>query len=250
MKITVSSKKYLPFFLLFTLILTLVLGLCFFLGRWMFPSDSERAVASVRKNAPVVVIDPGHGGEDGGAVGDGGVLEKDLNLSLARTLSDLLTAQGVRVILTRSEDVLLYDPDSDHEGQKKVQDLATRKRIAESYEGAVFVSIHMNAFPDPKYGGLQVYYSENDARSEELAEGIRALTRTYLQPENKRAVKPSGGDIYLLDRLFCPAVLVECGFLSNPEDLSCLREPDYRKKLSLVLCASIMEYLEKEVPRS
>ena len=151
-------------------------------------------------------------------------------------------------IATYTHKYLLYH--SDYQGQKKVQDLATRKRIAESYEGAILVSIHMNAFPDSKYGGLQVYYSENNESSKELAEEIRTLTCTHLQPENKRATKPSDGSIYLLDRLLCPAVLVECGFLSNPEDLSALTDPIYQKKLSLVLCASILEYLEKEASHS
>ncbi len=246
MKATVSGRTYLPLFLLFTFVFVCFFLLFLVLGRMAFPPSKAQASAPSKSETPVVVIDPGHGGEDGGAVGAGGVLEKDVNLAIAKELCDFLKAQGISAVLTRTEDILLYDPNSDYHGQKKVQDLSTRKRIAESYGSAVFVSIHMNAFPDPKYGGLQVYYSENHPASKRLAEEIQALTRDVLLPRNHRKIKPSDGNLYLLDRLHCPSVLVECGFLSNPEDLAALSDPIYRRKMALVLCRSISEYLKKE----
>ena len=245
MSVTLSDRKYLPLFLFFSLILSLLFLLFLFLGNRMLPRKIT-PTASSEPSLPTVIIDPGHGGEDGGAVGKGGIYEKDLNLAISQMLCELLRANGIPAIMTRSEDVLLYDPTSDHQGKKKIQDLATRRQIAESYENAVFVSIHMNAFPDSRYGGLQVYYSKNHASSEALAGSIQSLTKELLLPSNQRSIKPDDGSIYLLDRLRCPAVLVECGFLSNPEDLSLLSSPDYRRRLAISLCLAISEYLEKE----
>ena len=109
---------------------------------------------------PTVIIDAGHGGEDGGAVGVGGVLEKDINLNIARALYDSLSAKGINCVMTRTEDILLYDPTSDYHGRKKVLDLAARLKIAKETPNSVFVSIHMNSFPQTQYSGLQVYYSK------------------------------------------------------------------------------------------
>lgn len=245
MKITIPDKKYLPLFLLFVLVFSCFFLFFLMLGRTCFPPASHQSVTLPKQSSPVVVIDPGHGGEDGGAVGEGGLLEKEVNLAISQILCDLLRAEGITAVMTRTEDILLYDPTSDYRGQKKIQDLTTRKRIAESYENAVFVSIHMNAFPDPRYGGLQVYYSENAPDSKLLAEKIQSLTRQALLPDNHRSIKPSGGSIFLLDRLACPSVLVECGFLSNPTDHANLSDPVYRKKMALALCLAISEYLEK-----
>jgi N-acetylmuramoyl-L-alanine amidase len=189
-----------------------------------------------------VVIDAGHGGEDGGAVGTNGIYEKDLNLQIAWILNDLLRANGIETVMTRSEDILLYDRNSNYQGQKKVQDLAIRRKIAETYENAVFVSIHMNAFPQHQYHGLQVYYSPNSSESKDLAIHIQSLTKELLMPKNNRSVKTSGGNIYLLDRLQCPAVLVECGFLSNPEECAKLSSEEYKQQMALSLCLSILEY--------
>ena len=214
------------------------------LGRALFSSPSP--VSATEQAAPTVVLDPGHGGEDCGAVGVDGTLEKDLNLQIAQRLRSLLTACGVTVVMTREEDVLLYDPSSDYRGQKKVQDLANRRRIAEQHENAIFVSIHMNAFPDAKYKGLQVYYSQNHPDSRTLAEGIQRGTKTHLQPENNRKIKPSGSSIYLLEKLHCPAVLIECGFLSHPEECARLSDENNQQALALIIGIAILENLSPD----
>ena len=149
---------------------------------------------------------------------------------------------GVTTLLTRSEDILLYDKSSNHKGQKKIQDLAARRRIAEECEGAVFVSIHMNSFPEEKYKGLQVYYSENNECSKTLAQGIQTLTAKVLQPENTRQCK-LGNNMYLLEQLTCPAILIECGFLSNREECARLSDASYQKELAALLATAISEYL-------
>ncbi len=193
---------------------------------------------------PTIIIDAGHGGEDSGTVGADGTLEKNLNLEIAKTLTELLRSNGFDVVLTRDEDILLYDRNSDYLGHKKRQDMAKRLEIAQQYPDAVFVSIHMNSFPQIKYRGLQVYYSPNSPRSELLASGIQQNVRTNLQSDNARQIKSSDGNIYLLDKLTCPAVLIECGFLSNPEECALLNDENYRQRLCVILYSSIETFLK------
>lgn len=249
MKLWIADKKYLPCYLLFCLFFSLIVTVITFFGVWLMNQASEKETFQQPSKAepalPIVVIDAGHGGEDGGAVGKNGIYEKDLNLSIAKHLNEMLRACGVQTVMTRTEDILLYDRNSDYKGQKKVQDLATRREIAERYENAVFISIHMNAFPEAQYSGLQVYYSKNDPNSSLLAQTVQAMVKNTLLPENDRTIKPAGSNIYLLDRLDCPAVLIECGFLSNPEECERLSKETYRLQLARVLCASILEYLSE-----
>ena len=188
-----------------------------------------------------VVIDAGHGGEDGGAVNaDGTILEKGINLDVALKLRDLLTASGIRVVMTRTDDRMLYDPEKDYRGRKKQLDLFARREIAEKCDPCLFVSIHMNSFPDPRYHGLQVWYSPNHPASEKVAQTVQTLARELLQPENDRRVKPAGSRIYLLHNLKVPAILVECGFLSNPAEAAKLNEDSYRSDLAFLLFLSIL----------
>jgi N-acetylmuramoyl-L-alanine amidase len=190
-----------------------------------------------------VVLDAGHGGEDGGAVGVTGLLEKDANLAVTLLLADLLRMHGVPMVLTRTEDTLLYDRTVDFTGQKKALDQQARLECARSQENAVFVSIHMNAFPKPQYHGLQVYYSPNHADSPTLANAVQKQIVASLQPDNKRAPKVTDGNIYLLDQLEIPAILVECGFLTNPQECEQLGTDSYRLQLAWQLFAGIMGYL-------
>ena len=189
---------------------------------------------------PTVILDAGHGGEDGGASSADGLLEKDLNLALVLTMRDILTANGIEVILTRETDTLLYDRNADFQGQKKRLDMAARLKIANETPNAVFVSIHMNTYPHPSCQGVQVWYSENNEASFELAKTIQSTTQELLQNENDRTVKRSGSSIYLLRKLEYPAVLVECGFLSSPEEATLLGDESYRQQLALVLCMGIL----------
>ncbi len=195
---------------------------------------------------PTVILDAGHGGEDGGAVGGNGVFEKDLNLTLAQTLADMLRAAGVEVVLTRTEDRLLYREEENIKGHRKEYDLKNRLSVAEKYPDAIFVSLHMNTFPVAKYSGLQVYYAARTEGSRELAECLQAAVRRDLQPQNERKTKPSDSSIYLLDRAVGQAVLVECGFLSNPEECRRLSEKDYQRQLCFSLFCGMMEYINQK----
>ncbi len=187
-----------------------------------------------------IVIDAGHGGRDGGAVADDGTLEKDLNLSLALSVADVLKIMGADVIMTRDKDVMYASDDSPH---KKLDDLNARIKTVKDAGDCVFVSIHMNKFPVAKYSGLQVYYSPQNDESKAVAEAIRSAVITYIQPDNERQVKQSDSSIYLLSNLTCPAVLVECGFLSNPSELEKLKDETYRDALAAVIAAAVMEYV-------
>jgi N-acetylmuramoyl-L-alanine amidase len=209
-------------------------------------SGSKEQISSIEHtDTPIVIIDAGHGGEDGGTVGVNRAYEKDINLSIAKKLDTFLRAAGIRTVMTRTEDILLYDRNTNYEGRKKVLDLAARLKISEEYENAIFVSIHMNAFPEAKYKGLQVYYSPNDPLSENLAQRIQVMTKEALMQENNRKIKSSGGKIFLLDRMKTPSVLIECGFLSNPEECERLCDEAYQNELATVISCAILDHIKE-----
>ena len=210
------------------------------------PSEQQNTPEQPELPLRVVIIDAGHGGEDGGAVGVTGLVEKDLNLDLAKRLAALLEERGYRVIMTRTEDVLLYDRNTDYHGRKKALDLAARQAVGDANPDAVFVSLHANTFSEAIYHGLQVWYSPNNPEAAVLAECIRACVTAQLQPENHRQSKPAGSNIYLLYHLGTPAVLVECGFLSNPTECRMLEDDAYRDALALALCKGIVAYYEND----
>ncbi len=205
-------------------------------------SGRENAEASSDISEKLILLDAGHGGEDGGTVGVNGVYEKTLNLEMSAALEVYLRFAGFEVVQTRTEDVLLYDKTADFKGRKKMLDLAERLRIAEELLPDLFISIHMNAFPDGKYSGLTVYYSPNDEQSRVAAEEMRTSVINLLQPGNNRELKRAGSNIYLLNRLDTPSVLVECGFLSNDAECELLCTKEYRNKLSFVLFSSVSSF--------
>ena len=188
-----------------------------------------------------VIIDPGHGGEDPGASANS-LIEKELNLEISLMLSEFLSANGYESVLTRNDDVLLYN--SGEENRKKYHDLKNRKAFADNYENAIFISVHMNKFPAEYCKGMQTFYSENNNGSVLLAELLQNNAK-ILQIDNTRNIKNGTETIYLLKNLNIPAVLVECGFLSNIEEAGLLSDDNYKKALSLTLYCGIVEYLEK-----
>ena len=204
-------------------------------------ADTEDSLISL----PTIVIDAGHGGEDGGASTYGGAPEKELNLLIANDLYAMLEAVGVPVIMTRTEDILLYDKNSDYKGHKKSMDLANRLKIARDAGDPILISIHMNAFPEKQYSGLQVYYSKNSPDSATLAKAVQELNKTVLSPDNNRKTKLAGSNIYLLDRFENEAILIECGFLSNDKERERLNTEKYRKELAACFFAAIMQYISK-----
>ena len=238
--------------LFLTACITVVIAVIFFalwFGRYQ---NNKRLPASLSGdfNSRTFVIDPGHGGEDGGTFADDGTAEKELNLKMANAVSLLFELNGNNVRMTRTEDTLLYDHYNDlenYKGKKKIYDLKNRVRITEEYENPVYIGIHMNSYPIPKYKGLQVYYSRNDSSSMTLAEAIQRNTSKYIQDWNVRSVKKADSSIYILDNLHCSAVLIECGFLSNSDDLASLKDLEYRRDMSCVIFASaLFSCIDKE----
>ncbi len=234
------SRRFVSDFLFFA-ILFAVCSVGFLAAtRSIYKTAEETAVngADVR---PVIVIDAGHGGEDGGASGADGTPEKELNLTVAKAVAQILTAAGYDVRMTRTDDRLLYDlygDLSDYTGHKKTYDLKNRLRFASEAEAALLVSIHMNKFPEAQYSGLQVYYSDSGKAAADL---VQTYTKRYLQPQNERQTKRAGNAIYLLSHSEIPAIMIECGFLSNPEELTALTTPAYQKQLALTIAAAIAE---------
>lgn len=186
-----------------------------------------------------IIIDPGHGGADPGALGVNGSLEKELNLELALTLRDLFVMCGFDVIMTRDDDRMLTTGDS---GSKKAQDLSARLSVARDHPDAIFVSIHMNKFPDASVHGAQVYYSKNHPSSKYLAEEIRKYVAASVQPSNKRQIKEATSAIFILDRIENPSVLVECGFVSNSMEEALLRDREYRTALATAICGAVVGF--------
>ncbi len=191
-----------------------------------------------------VIIDAGHGGEDGGTSSKSGLVEKDINLELAFILKEKLEAEGVKVILTRDTDTLLYDRSADYQGRKKKLDMAARLEIINNTADCVFISLHMNAFSDSRYSGLQVWYSDQNPDSHSLADIIQGNVKANLQPSNNRKTKSAGTSIYLLSNSSCPAVLVECGFLSNAAESELFESAEYKDALTTQLCDSVIQFLK------
>lgn len=210
-------------------------------------TEGARAVSSSKytETPPLVIIDPGHGGEDAGAIGTNGCLEKDINLSVAKKLQNTLASMGIKSILTRTTDTLLYDRNEDFEGRKKQLDMQERLRIARLYENAIFISIHQNSFTEEKYSGFGVYFSPNAEESRNLADFIQGNVKKYIQPQNNRAIKSSDGNIYLLDKIQSTAILIECGFLSNEEECNALSTEEYQNKLCQMIGICIENYLKQ-----
>ncbi|MBR4727665.1 MAG: N-acetylmuramoyl-L-alanine amidase [Clostridia bacterium] len=203
-------------------------------------------VSAGRQSFSTVVIDPGHGGFDGGASAEDGTLEKTINLQIALAVRDCLDAMGVRTVMTRTQDSGTNDADAGGLHEKKVSDLNNRLALMHKDQNRIFVSIHQNHFSESQYYGTQVFYSGNHPDSIQLAECIRASVVTDLQPENRRELKRSGSEIYLLHHAQVPAVMVECGFLSNAAETAKLKSEPYQKQLAFLIALGILDYLQAE----
>ena len=199
---------------------------------------------SSKEMEKVIIIDAGHGGEDSGAIGVSGVYEKDLNLEIATALGEELKNRGYTVVYTRTEDKMLYSPEENIKGMRKISDLNNRCKLTEQYEDCILISIHMNSYGSSKYSGLQVYYSDENDKSAVLAQKIQNSVRSELQPSNRRQIK-SGDSLYLLQNVSCSAVLIECGFLSNKDECEKLSQKEYQKQLSFSIICGIIEYINE-----
>ncbi len=210
----------------------------------VYGDDLLAASADTVDYSKLIIIDAGHGGEDSGAIGVDGSLEKDLNLEYALEIGRLLEEKGYVTVYTRTDDRLLYKEEENIYGIRKISDLKNRAKIAEKYPESLFLSIHMNSFGASKYSGLQVYYSENNEASQQIANSIQNKVKDTIQPDNNRVIK-NGKDMYLLENISNPAVLVECGFLTNEEECKKLSEKEYKNQLCFSIVCGIIEYMDK-----
>lgn len=214
-----------------------------------FSKEHITEVFNVEEGA-TVVLDPGHGGIDGGAESSSGLAEKDINLYIALELQTLLEKQGVKVIMTRTEDIGLYTDDGGSAIRTlKTQDIHKRKEIIDNSEADLVVSIHLNSFSqDESVKGAQVFYpSEGDvdltSRSKMAAEIIQDELNSSVNVDKKRTAL-SKNDVYILRNVSCPIVIAECGFLSNPDEANMLSTHAYQEEIAKVLKASICKFLE------
>lgn len=193
------------------------------------------------KSMPTIVIDAGHGGEDGGAVSESGVLEKDINLSIANDTSALFYLLGFDVTQTRKTDIAL-DNGEDTIRKRKVSDMKKRLEIFNSSKENTIISIHQNKFSESKYHGTQIFYSPNNPKSKQLADSIKYSVKGLLQPDNERECKKADSGIYLLKNTNNPAVIVECGFISNEEECKNLLDSQYQKQMAFSITAGFLSY--------
>lgn len=204
--------------------------------------SKEEQVVALPVSNKVIVIDAGHGGEDGGAVSDSGISEANINLAIALKLQNLLEQSGATVILTRSTDEAIYDTNADGSmRQKKVSDLKNRVKIGNESSADIFVSIHLNKIPQEQYYGWQTFYKNNDEQSKRLAENIQNNLNVSIQKENHRLAKTIE-NIYIVDNVEIPITIIECGFLSNQEELNNLQNGEYQERLAWGIYNGIMDW--------
>lgn len=192
---------------------------------------------------PTIIIDAGHGGFDGGATGEGGIVEKDINLSISLMLEQYCRLYGLDVIMVRDTDTDVGTSSKSSLSERKKSDMKNRLKLTVYNPNSLFISIHQNKFPQEKYWGGQVFYGTNNESSLKLAETIQSNIKLMLQPENKREIKKGTKDLYLLYYSKVPSVIVECGFLSNKEEAVKLANKEYQQKLAYCIFTSIVEYL-------
>lgn len=220
-------------------IILLAVCLCVLVGvNWLGGPQAEPASAVVELNEkPTLILDAGHGGEDGGASTASGVKESDINLAIVLKTQALMAFLGEEPRLTRDRDLSLHSDGAETIRQKKVSDLKNRVAMVENTPNALLLSVHQNHFTDPRYSGTQVFFNSGDD-NRQWGESAQEIFRQVLAPDNDRKAKPMPDGIYLFDHVSCPAILVECGFLSNGEEAALLCTDAYQRKVALALAGA------------
>ena len=219
----------------------IVLGCFLLLGVYLLSQEGARLVFQSMEARTTVIVDAGHGGKDPGKVSADGVLEKDLNLQIALKLEQHLEKEGIRVVMTRREDVMLCEEDSDN---RKVQDMENRRDIIEKSGASCVISIHQNSYPEPSVSGPQVFYYENSRKGRELAEILQETLILRLQPDKTREAR-GNASYYMLKKISIPTVIVECGFLTCPQEAQKLGEESYQEQIAAAVCEGVVRYLKK-----
>lgn len=232
----ILSKKRICLILLF-------IGISIFTFLFGKMPEQEKTIQTVSLpvSGKTIVIDAGHGKPDEGAESSNGTTEAETNLKIALKLQNLLEQSGSTVILTRSDENAIYDIDSKTLKQKKISDIHNRVKIGNESQADIFVSIHLNKIPEQQYYGWQCFYKEGNEDSKKLAELIQSNLNESMQKENNR-VAMKIDNIYIIKKVEIPTTIVECGFLSNPEEEKQLLDDNYQNKLAWGIYNGIIDY--------
>ena len=200
---------------------------------FIFVTDEQEMIPTVSLpvSGKTIVIDAGHGKPDEGAESSNGTTEAETNLKIALKLQNLLEQSGSSVVLTRSDENAIYDIDAKTLKQKKISDIHNRVKIGNESSADIFVSIHLNKIPQQQYDGWQTFYKDGNEQGKKLAEKIQSNLNDAIQKENKRVAKTID-NVYIIKHVEIPTTIVECGFLSNPEEEKLLLEDEYQNKLA------------------
>lgn len=226
-------------------------GIAFFVGACTMvlccliaaPKIIPAVSSATAVSSPTLILDAGHGGEDGGASSASGHKESDINLSIVLKLESLFAFLGTDTVLTRSEDISIHDSGCSTLREKKVSDLKNRVSLIQNTTNPMLISIHQNTFTDPRYQGAQVFYDVGDLSSQ-WGTYTQELIRTVLDPSNKRKAALIPEHVYLFSHINCPAILIECGFLSNGEEASLLLTDVYQRKIAMTLAGAYLHELQ------
>lgn len=193
----------------------------------------------------IIILDAGHGFPDGGATNaNSSIIESDLNLEIVLKLQNLLESSNCTIILTRSDKNGIYELDFENIKNKKLSDMKNRAFIANNSNAELFLSIHMNKLPQTQYSGYQTFYKNSDPSSREIAQNIQSSLNNFIKKDKIREIKSISG-IYLTKNVDIPLVLVECGFLSNPEEAQLLSTESYQDKIAWSIYIGLMDYFNK-----
>lgn len=223
--------------------LMIFLGIC--LGavlRFSYILDTFRAD---REDIKTIIVDAGHGMPDGGTVGYSGTVEQEINLKISQKIKEVLEGKGYRVILTRADEDSLAKSDDETIRRMKVEDMHMRKKIMEKSDADLFISIHMNSYPDKSVNGLRFFYAANHPEIKELAEIIQGDI-SNITGAKAYAIKTADKDLFLMKNPPIPAILAECGFLTNPEEEKKLSDSDYQAKIAWAIGDALDKYYKKE----
>lgn len=222
----------------------LAFGLCVIIISGLFAVETiSPALAPVSSDAPTLILDAGHGGEDGGASSAAGNKESDINLAVVLKLESLMAFLGVETVLTRNQDISIHDEGCATLREKKVSDLKNRVALVQNTPNAMLISVHQNTFTDSRYQGAQVFYGGGDL-SRQWGLCTQSAIASFLDSSNTRQATSIPDHVYLFKHTDCPAILVECGFLSNGEEVSLLLTDSYQRKIAITLAGAYLQYLQ------
>ncbi|MDR0986979.1 MAG: N-acetylmuramoyl-L-alanine amidase [Ruminococcus sp.] len=208
----------------------------------MIPAVSVMTGAEAPAVKPVLVLDAGHGGIDGGCSSANGDVEKNINLNIIKSLDCIAQLYGYDTVLTRETDKSIYDKGVTGIRNQKISDMDNRLEIFNSYPGAVCVSVHQNMYTDPRFKGAQMFYSDTNEDNELLAQIMQEKFATTIQPYNEREIKLCGNELFLCYYCSNPTIMIECGFLSNPDEAALLVTPEYQSNVAFTIFSGLCEY--------